>query len=55
MNITPTSDPTPKTHIDPYGAEFGIACLYCGRVHRTRTERRDIRGRIVKDVEGNSP
>lgn len=42
-------DPTPKTHIDPHGAEFAVACLYCGRVHRTKTERRDIRGNIVAD------
>ena len=40
-------DPTPKTHIDPHGAEFGIACLYCGRVHRTKTERRDLKGQVV--------
>lgn len=41
-------DPTPITHIDPHGAEFAVACLYCGQVHRTKTERRTIIGRVVE-------
>jgi hypothetical protein len=34
-------------HTDSHGAAFGVNCPYCHRVHRTKTERRDINGKVV--------
>jgi hypothetical protein len=37
-----------RTHTDPVGAEYAVACVWCGQVHRAKDERRDLNGKVVQ-------